>query len=131
MRMQRNLRIVVWAVFVAVCNASDAHHAPYIYDLEQERVVIGRVTEFEWTQPHTWTRISVRTSDGSEAILSLEGMNPAVLGRRGWNRHTFRAGDVIEVAYFPRKDGAAEGMLIRARLPDGSMKVMAVLPKSE
>lgn len=93
--------------------------------------MIGRVTEFEWTQPHTWTRISVRTSDGSEAILSLEGMNPAVLGRRGWNRHTFRAGDVIEVAYFPRKDGAAEGMLIRARLPDGSMKVMAVLPKSE
>jgi len=90
----------------------------------------GRVIAFEWVQPHTWTTIAVTDSDGTQAVWALEGMSPAVLGRRGWNRYTLSPGDVIEVAFFPRKDGSPEGMFIRARLADGSLKVMAVIESS-
>jgi hypothetical protein len=107
---------------------SVAHHAPAIYDLENERTLTGTVVTFEWVQPHTWARVTTIDTAGKETMWSLEGMSPDYLGRRGWNRSSLRPGDVIEVDYFPRRDGTPIGMFIRARLPDGSLKVMAISP---
>ena len=103
-----------------------AHHAPYIYDTDTERVFSGIVESFEWAQPHTWVALRVEGIEGEANTWLLEGMSPLYLGRRGWNRYSFIAGDAIEVTFFPRKDGSREGMFLRAILPDGSLKIMAV-----
>lgn len=96
-----------------------------MYDTSQEVVLVGTVVAFEWAEPHTWTRVRVVDRYGSDAIWSLEGMSPAYLGRRGWNRHSLQQGDRIEVTVYPRRNGTNGGMFVRATLPDGTLKVMA------
>jgi len=105
-----------------------SHHAPFIYDTETERVVSGIVKSFEWIQPHAWVELETKGPDGELSTWLLEGMSPLYLGRRGWNRYSLNVGDAIEVAFLPRRDGSREGMFLRATLPDGSLKVMAVNP---
>lgn len=89
---------------------------------------MGTVESFEWIQPHTWVVLSVADGEGDAVTWSLEGMNPLYLGRRGWNRYSLMPGDVIEAAFFPRKDGSRKGMFLHAVFPDGSRKVMAINP---
>lgn len=105
-----------------------AHHAPAIYDTSRQTIVSGTVVAFEWTEPHTLTRLRVTDGDQSGIVWPLEGMSPSYLGRRGWNRRSLEPGDRVAVVLFPRKDGEPGGMLIRVTLPDGSLKVMADVP---
>jgi hypothetical protein len=114
-----------WILAVSLSpGASLAHHAATMYDTSKETMLTGTVLAFEWVEPHTWTRISVIDDQESEAVWLLEGMNPNYLGRLGWNRYTLKAGDRIDVAVYPRKDGTPSGMFVRATLPDGTLKVM-------
>ena len=108
------------------CEAASAHHAPFIYDTDNERVVSGIVESFEWVQPHTWVAFTVEDAEGEATTWLLEGMSPLYLGRRGWNRYSLNVGDAIKVAFFPRRDGTRKGMFLRAIFADGSIKVMAV-----
>jgi hypothetical protein len=103
-----------------------AHHAPSIYDTSSEKLITGTVISFDWVQPHTWTTLETTQEDGETVTWMLEGMNPDYLGRRGWNRASLKPGDIIEVAFYPRRNGELRGMFIRAWLPDGTLKVMAV-----
>ena len=118
-------RGLLLGVSIAAGSAS-AHHAPSLYDTSSERLVTATVLSFEWIEPHTQTKIRVIEGDASETIWTLEGMSPSFLGRRNWNSHSLEQGDRITVAFFPRKDGTTGGMFIRATLPDGTLKVMAV-----
>lgn len=102
-----------------------AHHSLNAFDLESERIVTGTVLAFEWRAPHTLTRIEIEESG---TILSLEGMSPDYLGRRGWNRLSLKPGDVVEVAYFPAKTGVPEGLFLRVTLADGTVRVMVDNP---
>ena len=128
MSLSHCIRALFCFGLLAISESSQAHHAPYIYDTENERVVTGTVTAFDWVQPHTWVTLSVANANEASETLLLEGMNPLFLGRRGWTRYSPRPGDVIEVAFFPRRDGSPEGMFLHAIFPDGSRKVMAVNP---
>jgi len=105
-----------------------AHHAPYIYDTQNEHVISGTVESFDWVQPHTWVALRTVDAEGVPGLWMLEGMNPLFLGRRGWTRLSLQPGDSIEVTFFPRRDGSRKGMFLRAIMPDGSMKVMATNP---
>lgn len=86
------------------------------------------VLAFDWVQPHTIVRVLTTDASGSDTVWTLEGMSPDYLGRRGWNRGTLAPGTRITVDYFPRRDGSPAGLFLRARLPDGTLKVMAIAP---
>ncbi len=122
------IRALLCVGLLAISEPNRAHHAPFIYDTEDERLVTGTVTAFDWVQPHTWVMLRVGDTQDEATIWKLEGMNPLYLGRRGWNRYSLMPGDIIEVAFFPRRDGSSEGMFLHAVFPDGSRKVMAINP---
>lgn len=120
---------VVFATMLAfAAGAAAPHHAPTIYDLESPLVLAGTVIAFEWQQPHTWTTVEAVDASGHTETWRLEGMNPSYLGRRGWTRYTLRPGNAIEVTFYPRRDGTRSGLFLRARLEDGSERVMAIEP---
>jgi hypothetical protein len=121
----RLFTLVLLAAF-AIGSGVSAHHAPSIYDTGSEKLITATVIAFEWVQPHTWTTLETTRDDGATVTWILEGMSPDFLGRRGWDRGSLKPGDVIDVAFYPRRDGVLRGMFIRARLPDGTLKVMAV-----
>ena len=126
--MSRHVPVAGLIVWLLSLSPGNAHHAPSIFDLEREVTLEGVVVAFEWVSPHTRVRLRADAVDGSEVEWTLEGMPPSYLGRRGWTRNTLAAGDRIEVVFFPRRDGTREGMFVRARLEDGTLRVMAISP---
>jgi hypothetical protein len=52
-------------------------------------------------------------------------MSPNYLGRRGWNRSTFKPGDKVTVVVHPARDGSPGGIFVRATLPNGRQLTFA------
>lgn len=89
-----------------------------------EKTIEGEVVEFLWTNPHTWTWVNVTNADGTITEWGLEGQSPNSLGRRGWTKSTLEPGDHVEIVIYPLKSGEPGGTFVRAKLPDGTVKVM-------
>ena len=118
-RMQA-LFVGLAAVMVAA-NVS-AHHSTAMFAWGMERTLHGTVTQWEWTQPHSFIWVNVPGSAGGMQKFGLEGMSPSWLGRRGWNNKTLTAGDKVTITYYPLRDGRPGGFFIRVTLPDGKVK---------
>ena len=117
------LSVLAILVLAAFTSRANAHHSFSVFDMETEKELEGKVVEFQWTNPHTWTWLDVTNADGSVTRWGLEGMSPDFLGRRGWTKNTFRPGDTLKVVIAPLKSGEAGGTLMRATLPDGTQIV--------
>ena len=107
---------------LALCAAStpaDAHHSLAQYIQTKAEVVIGRVKDFAWTNPHTWLTITVRGEDGTMAEWTFEGVSTSRLTSAGFKKDTMMPGDPVSVVYNPRRDGKAGGMFFAVTLVDG------------
>src|SRR5258706_222830 len=88
---------IVWARWataiaggLALAGAANAHHSFSVFDMTTEKTIEGDIVEFQWTNPHTWTWVNVKSADGKVTRWGLEGMSPNFLGRRGWSKSTFK-----------------------------------------
>ena len=117
-------RLVLGTAAMLTGGTALAHHSFSVFDMTTEKVIEGDVVEFQWTNPHTWTWVSVTNPDGSVTEWGLEGMSPNFLGRRGWTKSTLKPGDHVEIVVYPLKSGEPGGTFLRATLPDGTVKVM-------
>lgn len=92
---------------VAPPTISYAHHSFAAFFTSDRTVkVTGRVTSFRFQNPHGTIALEVRGPDGSVQEWRAETNAPAVLQRRGWNRNTIRAGDVITIEVGPHAMGS-------------------------
>jgi len=83
-----------------------AHHGNSAYD-ETVRVTIkGVVTEFVWTNPHCQLYLDVKDKNGNVVHWGVETNSPAILGRAGWTRRSFKAGDEVTIVLCPARNGA-------------------------
>jgi len=120
-------RIVVAALggaAFALAGAANAHHSFAVFDMSQQKTIEGTVSDFQWTNPHTWTWVDVKGADGGVTKYGFEGMSPNFLGRRGWSKNTLKPGDHVKITYAPLKSGDPGGTFLRATLQDGTEMVM-------
>ena len=106
----------------ALCTVSapaDAHHSLAQYIQTRAEVVIGRVKDFAWTNPHTELVLMVRGGDGTMAEWSFEGVATSRLAMAGFKKDTMMPGDPVSVVYNPRRDGKPGGMFFAVTLADG------------
>jgi hypothetical protein len=125
----RKLRtLVVGAVCLLVAaGAAVAHHSTAMFDMQHTVAITGTVTQFDWTNPHTFIFMEVmNTTTGTSESWSVEGMSPIYLSRNGWTRHTLKPGDKIGMEVHLLKDGRKGGFCSTVTLPDG--KKLANLP---
>ena len=109
------VRVVVLAAsFHAV--AALAHHSTAMFDFTKTIEVKGTIKSFQWTNPHTWTVVTV-----GNAEYGLEGMSPNYLSRNGWSKRTLKAGDKVTLKVYPLKDGRKGGFMVAVTLPDGTV----------
>ena len=116
--MKRGLAIAV----VALCAASipaAAHHTLAGYVQTRADVLIGKVKEFQWTNPHTWLTIVVLGEGGTTSEWTFEGVSTANLIDAGFKKDTLMPGDPVSVVYNPRRDGKPGGMFFAVTLADG------------
>ena len=91
-----------------------AHHAfAAEYDADQPVTLKGKVTRFEWTNPHARFYIDVTDASGKVINWNLELASPNVLKRNGWSSKSLQIGDTITVEGSRAKDGS---MMANARV---------------
>jgi Family of unknown function (DUF6152) len=110
-----------------VAGIAVAHHSTAMFDMTHTVKLTGTVTQFDWTNPHTFIWLEVMdASKGTTESYSIEGMSPNYLSRNGWTRHTLKPGDKIGMEIHPLKDGRKGGFCATVTLPDG--KTLRNLP---
>lgn len=98
--------------------ATPAHHSSSMYDRKRELELTGVVTEFQWTNPHSWIELDI--DDGAAKVHhSIEMGAIRSLSRTGWSARALKPGDKITAVVHPTKNGRPGGLLIRAKLSDG------------
>ena len=77
---------------------------------------------FGWENPHTHIIVKVDPGAADSSTVGtwdIEGGSTNIMGRQGWTRATFKAGDHVKLVAHPMKDGTKGASLFYAHLPDG------------
>lgn len=96
-----------------LANVASAHHSFAMFDNQKEKVLTGTIKELQWTNPHIWIQVLVPGDDGKEVEWSIEGGSPNNLSRKGWSRHSMKAGDKVVITIHPLKNGDNGGSLMK------------------
>jgi len=97
-----------WTALAALALAGplSAHHSVGVFDTTTPIRVKGTVVRFTWANPHSAIIVEQKTEDGETIRWALESSAPiGVLESRGFNRDSFRPGDVVEACGFAPKQG--------------------------
>ena len=120
--MNRSLASLVLSLAgISASAASLAHHSTSMFEPEKRVTLTGTVKEFQWTNPHAWIQVTVKTPDGTSTDWSFECGSPNTLSRQGWKPSTLKPGDEITVVANPMKDGTSAGLMFTVALADGRM----------
>lgn len=93
-----------------------AHHSFAMFDQAKTVTLKGTVSEFQWTNPHSWIELQV----GAEK-WSIELNSPNNLARQGWRRTIIKPGDAVTITINPLRNGMKGGLFNTITLPDGRM----------
>jgi hypothetical protein len=96
-----------------------AHHSFTMFDMTKRLTLLGTVTSFEWTNPHSYIEIDVPDEKGEVKHWSIEMGSPSILMQSGWKFNSIKAGEKVTLIINPMKSGQAGGFLSTATLPDG------------
>jgi hypothetical protein len=117
--MIKTLSAAAAALLLATMRIS-AHHAFAAEYDESKRVTIsGRVTRFEWTNPHAWMYVDGKDEGNKIASWSFEMGSPNGLLHRGWRRTELKPGDQVTVEGYRAKDGRNVANVRTVTLPNG------------
>lgn len=104
-----------------IAGSAVAHHSFAMFD--QKKIVTKKqatVAEFRYTNPHTFVVVNVREgAKNTRYVFELSSVN--MLKRAGWKRTTLKAGDKIDVTYYPLRNGKPGGMLKTLKLKSGKV----------
>jgi hypothetical protein len=81
-----------------------AHHSQAIYDTDQIVTIEGIVTDYRWTNPHTYLYVETQSDSGETVVRAIEGQVTAIMRRLGWDSDTFAPGDHVIVRAHPSRD---------------------------
>jgi hypothetical protein len=86
--------------------------------MKKDVTMSGVVTEFRWTNPHSWMHLDVTDRDGTKVNWALEMTSPNNLVLSGWRRSSLKPGDKVSVTYHPLLNGKSGGSLVKVVLAD-------------
>ena len=107
-----------------IASAAVAHHSTAMFDMQRTVTIKGTVTQFDWTNPHTWIWIDVKKPDGSVEEWGIEAGTPNTLFRLGLTREALPVGTEIVVSGYEARDGAKRANGRDMTFPDGRKLLM-------
>ena len=121
-RANRLHLVSIAATLLGVAATSlSAHHSPAAFDLANQVTIQGRISRFDWTNPHVYIDVST-TAAGQPAEWVFETDGTSVLTRSGWSRDTLPVGSMVTVRANPDRNAArSHGLLISMALANGTV----------
>lgn len=113
-------RLLVAALGIALAAPASAHHSFAMYDSTHQITIDGVVKDFQWTNPHVWIQVLVANAQGGTDEWGVECTSVNFMTRRGWNKHTLKAGDKISLTLSPLRDGSKGGSFKGVNLLNGA-----------
>ena len=120
MKLQQ-FKILILALSCFYAIPTYSHHSNSAYQVDEIITLTGTVSEWRWSNPHTWLIMTVAGDNGEEVEWAVEGRAPGVLGRAGWSRTSLQAGETVTVHASPTKDGSLVGIIARVTKADGTV----------
>jgi hypothetical protein len=102
------------ALFVLSTLPVYSHHSAARFDDQVVLTLEGKVTRFEYVNPHSWLYVSIDNEDGSTTEWGFELDAPPRLRRIGISPNFWREGERVMVRTRPLKDGRPAGFLVGA-----------------
>ncbi|BAV63358.1 DUF6152 family protein [Sphingobium cloacae] len=111
---------ICFAALAGMTSVADAHHSFAMFDqTKQSTKTKTVVTEFRYTNPHSFVLVKARDEKGAMQIFTLECNSVNMLSRLGWKPSILKAGDVVDITFYPLRNGKPGGMLKTIKTPDG------------
>jgi hypothetical protein len=107
------------ALLLSTLPAAAHHSFAAEFDASRPIKLTGTVKRMEFSNPHSWLYLEVKTEAGDIQEWAVEGAAPNALLRRGWNRNSLPAGTVVNVQGFQAKDRSFRAAGRNVTLPDG------------
>jgi hypothetical protein len=98
-----------------------AHHSFAAFDQTKIVALVGKVRQFQWTNPHAWIELDVPDGKGQVRQWSIELNSPNNLTRQGWKRTSLKPGDQVKIRVNPLRDGKPGGLFLDLVLPNGTV----------
>lgn len=96
-----------------------AHHSFAMFDNTRSITLHGKVTKFQFTNPHGYLEVDAEQAGGGTKHYTLELTSPNMMTRGGWNSRIIKSGDMVTAIVAPLRDGRAGGLLLEVTLPNG------------
>jgi hypothetical protein len=111
---------------IAFAAPGSAHHSFAMFDNTRSVTLHGKVTDYQWTNPHAYLSIDAEDGKGGTKHYVMEMTSPNMLHRGGWSSRTVKAGDVVTAVMSPLRDGQPGGLLLALTLPNGTKMLPGV-----
>ncbi|MBU0554897.1 MAG: hypothetical protein KKD64_06390 [Alphaproteobacteria bacterium] len=106
---------VLSAGLLAISLPALAHHSFAMFDQTKATELKGvTVVRFQWANPHVFLVVK----SGGETF-ALECNSPSLMTQAGWKFNTLKAGDKVDISFFPLRNGKPGGALTVVTLGNG------------
>lgn len=109
------------ASLLAGASAAEAHHAFAMYDNAKYVTLSGTVKTYTWRNPHAMIDFVATDAKGAATPWSIELSSPNIIGRKGWNSASLKAGDKVTMIVHPMKDGSKIALMSSVTTPTGQV----------
>jgi hypothetical protein len=84
---------------------ASAHHSVSMFDTSQEILIEGKVSRFDWVNPHMYLVVETKGPDGQLALIEGEGLGITQALVDGLDREALKPGTPVVVRANPNRGG--------------------------